>query len=80
MFWIGIRAFINTKIPRLRIITGTAVNFRINSFKAFVRAENLNTFRNTNGNWGFTNNNFAAYDYAYPGLLIRVGIFWGFVN
>ena len=56
------------------------VNFRINSFKAFVRAENLNTFRNTNGNWGFTNNNFAAYDYAYPGLLIRVGIFWGFVN
>lgn len=56
------------------------VNFRINSFKAFVRAENLNTIRSLDGSWGFTNNNFAAPDYAYPGLLIRLGIFWGFVN
>ncbi|WP_018628554.1 putative porin [Niabella aurantiaca] len=56
------------------------LNFRINSFKAFVRAENLNTFRNLDGSWGFTNNNFAATDYPYPGLLIRLGVFWGFVN
>lgn len=56
------------------------LNFRINSFKAFVRAENLNTFRNLDGSWGFTNNNFAASDYPYPGLLIRLGVFWGFVN
>ena len=56
------------------------VHFRINSFKAFVRAENLNTFRKLGPNWGFTNNNFAAPGYPYPGLLIRLGIFWGFVN
>ncbi|AHF17012.1 putative porin [Niabella soli] len=56
------------------------LNFRINAFKAFLRAENLNTFHNLNGNWGFTNNNYAAYNYPYPGLLIRFGIFWGFVN
>lgn len=56
------------------------VHFRINSFKAFVRAENLNTFRNLEGTWGFSNNNFAAPGYAYPGLLIRLGIYWGFVN
>lgn len=56
------------------------VHFRINSFKAFIRAENLNTFRSLKGSFGFTNNNFGAPYYPYPGLLIRVGIFWGFVN
>ena len=56
------------------------LNFRINAFKAFVRAENINTFRNLDGSWGFTNNNFASTDYPYPGLLIRLGVFWGFVN
>lgn len=56
------------------------VHFRINSFRAFVRAENLNTFRALEGQYGFTNNNFAAPEYPYPGLLIRVGIAWGFVN
>ena len=62
------------------------VHFRINSFRAFVRAENLNTFRrlaNDNGkgsSFGFTNSNFAAPDYPYPGMIIRLGIVWGFVN
>ncbi|GAB3021452.1 hypothetical protein GCM10027051_28440 [Niabella terrae] len=56
------------------------VHFRINSFRAFLRAENLNTYRNLNGNWGFTNNNFAAPEYPYPGLMIRFGVYWGFVN
>ena len=56
------------------------VHFRINSFKAFIRAENLNTFRILNGAAGWTNNNFAAPGYPYPGLIIRLGIFWGFVN
>lgn len=61
------------------------VHFRINSFRAFVRAENLNTFRglknHTGGTtYGFTNNNYAAPAYPYPGLLIRLGIYWGFVN
>ncbi len=61
------------------------VHFRINSFRAFLRAENLNTFRSLTGvdgrtSYGFTNSNFAAPDYPYAGLIIRFGIFWGFVN
>lgn len=56
------------------------LNFRIKSFTAYVRAENLNTYRFAGTNTGFTNNNFAAPDYPMPGLLIRVGIFWSFVN
>ena len=55
------------------------MNFRIRSFKAFVRAENLNTARGLEG-FGFTNNNFVAPNYAMPGLQIRIGIYWGFVN
>lgn len=54
-------------------------NFRIKSFTSFIRAENLNTLSFKNG-FGFTHNNFAAPHYPTPGLLIRVGIQWGFVN
>src|SRR5690606_3735262 len=61
------------------------IHFRINAFKAFLRAENLNAFRSLTASdgvtsYGFTNNNFAASDYPYAGLIIRFGIFWGFVN
>jgi hypothetical protein len=55
------------------------VHMQIKSFRAFVRWENLNTAR-TLGGFGFTNNNFAAPDYPTPGLIFRLGIFWGFVN
>jgi hypothetical protein len=55
------------------------VHFRIRPFKAYVRAENLNTARNNDG-FGFTNNNLAAPGYPYPGLVIRLGIYWSFVN
>lgn len=55
------------------------LNFRIRSFKAFVRVENLNTARNLNG-FGFTNNNLVAPGYALPGLQFRLGVYWGFVN
>ena len=51
-------------------------HFRIKSFTAYVRAENLNSF----GGGGFTNNNIIIPDYPYPGLQIRLGIFWSFVN
>ncbi|MBX3255469.1 MAG: hypothetical protein KF862_15115 [Chitinophagaceae bacterium] len=54
------------------------VHFRIRSFSAFVRLENLNTI-DFNG-FTFTNNNFAAPLYPYQGLLFKVGIFWNFVN
>ena len=57
------------------------VHFRIKPFKAFIRAENLNTARVTSGGgFGFTGNNFVAPGYALPGLQIRVGVYWGFVN
>ena len=56
------------------------LHFRIKSFTAYFRAENLNTYRFAGNNTGFTNNNFAAPDYPMPGLQIRLGIFWSFVN
>jgi len=56
------------------------LNFRIKTFTAYVRAENLNTYRFAGNNTGFTNNNFAAPDYPMPGLQIRVGIYWIFIN
>lgn len=55
------------------------MHFRIKPFKAFVRAENLNTARNLEG-FGFTNNNLVAPGYALPGLQFRLGVWWGFVN
>lgn len=55
------------------------VHFRIKPFKAFVRAENLNAARNLDG-FGFTNNNLLAPGYPLPGLQIRIGIYWSFVN
>jgi len=55
------------------------VHFRIRPFKAFIRAENLNTIRN-NGGVNFTNNNLVAPGYALPGLQIRLGVYWSFVN
>ncbi|MDB5196151.1 MAG: hypothetical protein JWP88_521 [Flaviaesturariibacter sp.] len=54
-------------------------NFRIRSFKAFFRTENLNTLRFTNGA-GFKEQNLAAPGYPYPGLVLRFGIYWSFVN
>ena len=54
-------------------------NFRIKSFIGFIKMENLNTVDITHG-FGFTNNNFAAPLYPIPGLIIRFGMQWGFVN
>jgi hypothetical protein len=55
------------------------VHFRIRSFKLYFRGENLNTAR-VNDGFGFTNNNLAAPNYPYPGLIIRMGVYWSFVN
>ncbi len=54
-------------------------HFRIRSFSAFVRAENLNSVSTKNG-FGFLNNSLAAPNYPYPGLNLRLGIYWSFVN
>lgn len=55
------------------------VHFRIRNFKTYIRAENLNTI-SLNQGFGFTNNNLVAEGYPMPGLQIRVGIYWTFVN
>ncbi|GAC1420869.1 MAG: hypothetical protein NVS9B7_07020 [Flavisolibacter sp.] len=55
------------------------LHFRIRSFKAYLRGENLNTASFVNG-FHFNNNNFAAPGYPTPGLIIRFGVFWSFVN
>jgi hypothetical protein len=54
-------------------------NFRIKSFKAFIRAENLNTLDFSNS-FKFTRNNFAAPHYPTYGFWFRLGIWWTFVN
>ncbi|RFS24801.1 hypothetical protein DVR12_06295 [Chitinophaga silvatica] len=47
-------------------------NFRIKSFTAYVRAENLNTFISTN--------NFAAPLYPENNFAFRLGLRWWFIN
>ena len=55
------------------------VHFRIKAFRAFVRAENLNTISFRNG-FSFTNNNSPAPEYINPGFLLKIGFYWSFVN
>jgi Putative porin len=57
------------------------LNFRIRSFVAYFRTENLNTAQVSSATgFGFTNNNFVAPLYPNSGLKIRLGIYWSFVN
>jgi len=60
-------------------ITGY-LHFRIRTFVLYVRAENLNSVRFGPNGFGFTNNNFVAPNYPSPGMLLRFGIFWDFIN
>jgi hypothetical protein len=55
------------------------LHFRIRSFYMFIRAENLNSIQVT-PSLGFFNNNLSTPIQPMPGLLMRFGIFWGFVN
>ncbi|HMP93960.1 MAG TPA: hypothetical protein PKD90_13850, partial [Phnomibacter sp.] len=55
------------------------LHLRIRSFRLFARAENLNTLDISRG-FGFLENNLAAPLYPTPGLFIRLGIYWTFVN
>ena len=55
------------------------LHFRIKTFTAYLRAENLNAVDFSNG-FGFTKNNFAAPHYVYPGFVFRLGILWNFIN
>ncbi|MEI6946035.1 putative porin [Paraflavisolibacter sp. H34] len=56
------------------------MHFRIRTFKAYLRAENLNSLQITDGGPKFNYNNLAAPDYLLPGLMIRFGISWNFIN
>ena len=56
------------------------MHFRIRSFKAYIRAENLNSLSFLGMTSPLRRNNFAAPDYPYPGFMLRFGIFWSFVN
>lgn len=51
------------------------LHFRIKSFKAFLRAENLNTFINGKGKY-----NFSLENYGQNAFWFRLGIWWNFVN
>jgi hypothetical protein len=55
------------------------VHFRIRTFKAYFRLENLNTAR-TFGGFQFNNNNLAAPNYPTPGMIMRFGVYWTFIN
>lgn len=57
------------------------IHFRIRSFKFYFRAENLNAARyNEESGFGWTGNIMEVPHYPYPGLTMRFGIFWNFVN
>ena len=56
------------------------LHFRVRSFKAYFRAENLNTVEFNDGGLDFTKNNLAASGYPYPGFMLRFGVYWSFVN
>ncbi len=55
------------------------VHFRIKSFKGFFRLENLNTLNISDG-FSFTKLNFVTPTTPNPGLWIRFGLWWSFVN
>ncbi|MFI5155645.1 MAG: putative porin [Chitinophagales bacterium] len=76
-FYVQSGTTISEKIPDIN----GYLNFRIRSFSAYVRAENLNSFQfNGPNGLGFSNPNFVAPNYPYPGFRLRIGIFWTFVN
>ncbi|MBX9783471.1 MAG: putative porin [Chitinophagaceae bacterium] len=54
------------------------LHFRIRSMYIFVRAENLNAIQANP--FGFYSNNMATPVQPIPGMLIRFGLNWGFVN
>lgn len=77
--FIGQYTFQDTATIRMKAPDISAyLHFRIKSFTAYIRAENLNTLDFSSG--GFVRNNVPTLVYPYPGLQIRVGIWWSFVN
>jgi Putative porin len=67
---------LSQKLPDINLY----LHLRIRSFTAYVQAEGLNAAALKPLGFGWYNNNFVAPGYPEPGLIIRVGIFWGFIN
>ncbi len=63
-----------------RPVANVFFDFSIKSFKAYIRAENLNSLRIAGNSVGFTAENELLQHYYDRGLWIRFGFFWGFVN
>ena len=55
------------------------LNFRIKSFKGFIRFEGLNAL-NEQDKFSFTKYNYTAPHYATRGIWFRYGLWWNFVN
>lgn len=55
------------------------LNFRIKSFKMFLRGENVNSVNPSDG-FSFTKNNFSAPHYPQRAFWFRLGVWWNFVN
>lgn len=55
-------------------------DFRIKTFKAYIRAENLNTIGTNTGKFGLNKNNLTAPYYPQQGFWFRLGIWWTFIN
>ncbi len=56
------------------------LHLRVRSFTAYVRTENINSIKFQPRGFGWYGNNFVAPGYPSPGLIIRVGVFWSFIN
>jgi hypothetical protein len=67
---------IRQKLPDVNLY----LHFRVRGFTAYIRAENINAMKFSPHGFGWYNNNFVAPGYPSPGLVIRFGFFWGFVN
>ena len=67
---------LSQKLPDINLY----LHLRIRSFTAYVQAENVNSAALKPLGFGWYNNNFVAPNYPEQGLIIRVGIFWGFIN
>ena len=68
-------AFTTSNLPDVNIF----FDFRIKTFKAFLRLENINTVNPSQG-YSFTNYNFVSPLYPSQGLWARLGIWWTFIN
>ncbi len=69
----------DTMVIRNRPDVNLYLHARIRQFAGYFRVENIQTIDPANG-FTFTRNNFSAPLYPTPGLMIRLGIQWWYVN